>query len=394
MKILVICQHYYPEPFRITDICEELVKRGHEVTVITGIPNYPKGKVYPTYEKGKKSDECLNGVNVHRCDIHPRKRGIIHRLWNYYSFPHKASRYVKKLDNSYDIVFINQLSPVMMAKPGIRYAKKNGKKIILYCLDLWPASLNVGGIKHGVIYKWFYNESKRIYRSVDKILVTSKLFSKYFETEFDINGTEYLPQYAENVFSPERCRKEQNGYIDLMFAGNIGKAQSVDTILKAAELCVDIKNLRWHIVGDGTELEAMKKLSAKLKLENVIFYGSRPLNEMPELYKQADAMLISLINDPVLSCTLPGKVQSYFAAGKPIIGAIGGETANLINETNCGFCSLPENAQGLSQNIRSFCKIYNTDKYIDIVNRVEQFYYSNFSKKIFFEKLDKILEGI
>ena len=144
MKILVVCQHYHPEPFRLSDICEELVKRGHEVGVVTGTPNYPMGEIYPGYENHARQDEVVNGVKVHRCAIHPRKTGILHRVWNYYSFARESSKYVKKLDDSFDVVFINQLSPVMMANAGIKYAKKHKKKSVLYCLDLWPASLGAG----------------------------------------------------------------------------------------------------------------------------------------------------------------------------------------------------------------------------------------------------------
>ena len=120
MKILVICQYYYPEPLRITDICEELVRAGNDVTVVTGIPNYPMGEIYPGYENNRRQDEVVNGVKVHRCAIHPRKTGVLHRVWNYYSYPYASSKYIKHLKSDFDVVFINQLSPVMMAKAGIK----------------------------------------------------------------------------------------------------------------------------------------------------------------------------------------------------------------------------------------------------------------------------------
>ena len=178
MKILVICQYYYPEPFRINDICEELVKRGHEVTVVTGEPNYPEGEIYKGYENHSHSDEKINGVNVHRCPIIPRKQGIIHRFLNYFSYPRSAKKYIRNLKasdgNPFDIVFVNQLSPIMMAEPAISYKKKYRVPVVLYCLDLWPESLVDGGIRReSIIYKIFNKISKRIYMSVDKVLVTS-----------------------------------------------------------------------------------------------------------------------------------------------------------------------------------------------------------------------------
>lgn len=387
MKILVISQYYYPEPFRITDICEELVKLGHDVLVVTGTPNYPMGEIYKGYEDGKKSDEVINGVKIHRCKIHPRKSGAIHRLWNYYSYCFASTKYIKKLDNSYDVVFINQLSPVIMAKAGIKYAKLHNKKSILYCLDLWPASLVAGGVSKGLIYKWFYYESKKIYKSVDKILITSKSFAKYFDEEFDIKDTYYLPQYAEDTFNFEKCKKFPNGFIDLMFAGNIGTAQNVDLIIKVASLCKDIKNLRWHIVGDGIELDNCKKLADKLDV-SISFYGRKSIEQMPIYYSMADAMLVTMKKDDILNMTLPGKVQSYMAAKKPILGAINGETQFIVKEANCGYIVDSENIIEFEKVVRKFVKNIKIENFGE---NSKKYYDENFSKKNFFEKLIKCL---
>lgn len=378
MNILVICQHYFPEPFRISDICEELVRRGNKVTVVTGTPNYPMGEIYPGYENGQRADEIINGVRVIRCKIHPRKTGAIHRLWNYYSYPRASTRAVKRLKDNFDVVFIYQLSPVMMAKAGIRYAKKHHIKSVLYCLDLWPASISAGGVTGGVIYKWFDRESRKVYRAVDKILVSSKSFSGYFAEKFGINDTTYLPQYAEESFTPDECRKKPDGFVDLMFAGNVGAVQSVDTIVRAAALCRDIPNLRWHVVGDGIALDECKKLAEELSAP-VIFHGRQPSSEMPRYYAMADAMLVTMKKDPVISLTLPGKVQSYMAAGKPIIGAIDGEANDIIRESKCGFCCEAEEAGSLANNARNFI---GADKEV-LGNNARQYCVDNFSKEQF-----------
>ncbi len=386
MKILVICQYYYPEPFRITDICEELVKRGHEVTVVTGTPNYPMGEIYDGYQNDSRQDEVINGVKVHRCRIHPRKTGSIHRLWNYYSYPIASKKYIKTLDGSYDVVFINQLSPVMMAQAGIKYAKKWNKKAVLYCLDLWPASLTAGGVNGGLIYKWFLRESKKVYSSVDKILITSKSFADYFKNTFRITDTTYLPQYAEDTFTPEQCRKEPNKYIDLMFAGNLGAAQSVKTIIEAARLTRDLRQVRYHIVGDGSEYKNLKKQAEGF--DNVIFYGRKPMEEMPKYYKMADAMLVTMQKDAVLSMTLPGKVQSYMAAGKPIIGAIDGEAKTVLQESGCGFCCGAEDTDGLTACVLQFI---SADKPL-LGKNARAFYESYFTKQMFFKALEAELK--
>ena len=367
MKILVVSQYYYPEPFRITDICETLVKKGHEVTVVTGIPNYPMGRIYDGYRGRDKRHEVINGVKVYRCFTIGRRTGALWRFLNYYSFSLSSTAFLSKHKEEYDVVFVNQLSPVIMSNGAIRYKKKHGKKMVLYCLDLWPASLLVGGIKeNSLLYRYFYKVSKRIYEKADKILITSKSFAKYFEEKFGIVGTEYLPQYAEELFTMENCKKRPSETVDLMFAGNVGAAQAVDTIVRAAALTKDVEKMRWHIVGDGSELEACKRLAMELNVTSVIFHGRQPLEKMPEYYSMADAMLVTMNKDTVAEMTLPGKVQTYMAAGKPIIGAIDGEAARVISESNSGLCCGAEDFAGLAEAARHFaCNISNADKHAE-----------------------------
>ena len=385
MKILVICQYYYPEPFRITDICEELEKRGNEVTVVTGLPNYPEGIIYKGYENGEHRVEIINGVQVYRVNTIPRKTGALYRFLNYYSYANSSTKFVKKLPDDFDVVFINQLSPVMMANAGIKYAKQHHKPCVLYCLDLWPVNLVAGGIKRdSVIYNHYRRVSKKIYTAVDKILVTSKLFSDYFKNEFGIDKakTGYLPQYAEEIFS-DIPPKEPSDFCNLVFAGNIGKAQSVITIVKAAEILKD-EPVHFHIVGSGIELDNLKAYADEHNLANVTFYGRRPLEEMPSFYAMADAMLLTLEADPVISMTLPGKLQSYMAAGKPVIAAIDGEARRVIEMSDCGYCCSPEDEKALANIIMLFRK----GRFVNSFSRnAKRFYIEFFSKEAFFDKL-------
>lgn len=390
MKILVVCQYYYPEPFRISDICEEMVRRGHEVTVVTGVPNYPEGITYPGYENGRKRNETISGVQVYRCFTVPRKTDMLHRLLNYYSYALSSSAFVKKLPGDFDVVLVNQLSPVMMARAGITYARKHHVPVVMYCLDLWPESLTAGGIRKGsLVYRLFHCVSGRIYRQMDRILITSRLFAGYLNGEFGVpmGRIEYLPQYAEDIFEKIPA-KPAGSTVDLMFAGNIGEVQSVDTVLEAAELLKD-EPVNFHIVGGGTDLEHLRQTASALNLENVIFYGRRPLEEMPGFYEKADAMLVTLKADPVLSSTLPGKVQSYMAAGKPVIGAIDGETAEVIRAAQCGFCGPAEDAAALAENIRRFVSSKERDR---MAQNARAFYEANFTRQRFMNRLEKEVE--
>ena len=390
MRILVICQYYYPEPLRVTDLCEELVKKGNEVTVLTDIPNYPMGRIYDGYKKIKYEE--INGVKVFRCYTIPRKNNFIHRVLNYYSFMFSSTLKVKKLREEYDVVFVYQLSPVMMGNAAIKYKKIKKTKVVLYCLDIWPESLLVGGIKkNSLIYNHYKKVSKKIYRGSDKILVTSRSFKKYFEENFDIGQENilYLPQYAESFFLPEKCKKNPDGKIDLLFAGNIGKAQSVDTIIEAANLLKDNQNLFWHIVGDGSEYNRIKEKVEELGLKNVIMYGRKPGKEMPKFYSIADAMLVTLQGDSFISQTLPGKVQTYMAAGKPIIGAINGEGNQVIKEAKCGYCGEADNVEELVENVEKFINDKNKEQ---LAKNAYNYYKMNFRKEIIIDKLLKELK--
>lgn len=193
-------------------------------------------------------------------------------------------------------------------------------------------------------------------------------------------------QYAEDIFE-EMPIKEENGIFDFMFAGNIGTIQSVETILEAANLLKD-EPVRFHIIGGGTDLERLQKIGKNL--ENVEFYGRKPLEEMPDFYKKADAMLVTLAADPVLSLTLPGKVQSYMAVGKPLIGAIDGETEIVINEAQCGFCGKAGDAIELTENIRKFIA-RDTDRKL-MGKNARKFYEKNFKESMYMDKLESMVE--
>ena len=391
MKILVVCQYYKPEPFRISDICEALAAQGHAVTVVTGTPNYPEGEIYPGYEGAAHRDEMINGVTVHRCPIHPRKRGALHRFWNYYSFVFASKRYLSRLEEDFDVVLVNQLSPVMMAEGALDWARRHGKKTVLYCLDLWPESLAAGGIRPGsLIYRVFWHISRRIYRRADAIAVTSQGFGDYFRTTLKLPETApvYLPQYAEELFGQLPPAPPHPGVFNAVFAGNIGEMQAVETIIEAARKLAARPDIRFHIVGDGVRLDACRRLAEGLP--NVTFYGRRDVSEMPGFYAMADVMLVMLKADPVLSLTLPGKVQSYFAAGKPVAGAINGETAAVVADADCGVCVAAEDANALAEALASLA---NAPERLGAYGaNARRYYEAHFRKDAFLRKLTDVLK--
>lgn len=395
MNILVVCQYYYPEPFRITDICESLVKKGYDVTVLTGLPNYPEGYILEDYRNGKKRNETINGVKVIRCFEIGRGNSNLKLFLNYISYAISATIKSLFLKEKFDVVLVNQLSPVMMGIPAMVYKKKNHKKMLFYCLDLWPDSLAAGGIKEdSIIYKIFFKISKWIYSSADTILVTSSMFKNYFENILGISNIniKHLPQYAEDLFiqvennvTTKVTASMKGKRYNFVFAGNIGDMQSVETIIKTAKELQMSPDIAFHIVGDGSRLEECKKLANDLRITNIKFYGRQPLEAMPKFYDMADAMLITLKDNKTLSYTLPGKIQTYMAAGKPIIGAINGETRYVIEQARCGLCCEAENYRGLADLVLEFC---SSNKKEEMGENAQKYYLKNYDKNRFLKLLE------
>lgn len=390
MKILVVSQHYWPEAFPSTDICEGLAAQGHTVHVITDVPNYPMGYIFPEYKGGKRRREERNGVKIFRTFTVGRRNNILFRLLNYYSFAASSTVFSWGLPKDYDVVLSIQTSPIMMVNASLSYAKRTKKKCLFYTMDLWPASLAAGGVgENSPIYKLFTWVSDRLYRKADRILVTSQMFGPYLQEQFGIDEAKigHLPQYAAAQFDrlPEASQKET---VDLMFAGNVGAAQSLNTVLQAAALLKDVPYLRWHIVGDGSELENLKALSAKLGLDNIIFHGRKPPEQMPQFYAMADAMLVTLTADPFIGMTLPNKVQSYMAAGKPILSAANGEIPKVLSAAECGFCAPAEDAQAFAQAVRQFLEHPNRAV---LGKNARNYYDKHFTRELFMKKLEQEL---
>lgn len=398
MKICAISQYYWPEPVNVSDICEELARRGHEVTVITGRPNYPEGFIYNGYEGNKHADEIVRGVRVLRTSIYPRKNGVLNRVINYYSFPFYGKKLAKKITSSFDVVLIFQLSPILIAKFGLWYARRKKTPSFLYVIDIWPESLVASGIKKNtLIFKWFSRISKKAYATADKLAITSPGFNGYIA---DLIGKEidavYLPQYAEDIFSNENTELPEGydvGKINLSFTGNVGAAQSVETIVRAAEILKHKSKIVFHIVGSGSELKDCKALARNLGLNNIIFHGRKPLEQMPAYYQASDAMLATFSSTPILAYTLPRKIQSYMAAGRPIIGAVIGEAEKVVREAKCGFCCETEDYKGLAEACAAFSEL-SEQKRNQLGESAKDYYEKHFSRQVFFEVLENELEQL
>lgn len=400
-KILVISQYYYPEPFRVTDICEDLVKRGYEVTVLTGIPNYPEGRYYKGYGLRKKREEIKNGVKIIRIPIIPRGKNPIQLLMNYYSYVVSGKRWVRHTKLSFDSVFIFQLSPVFQAEVGTLYGKKRNVPVTIYVQDLWPESVEVvAGMKNKAIIGYINRRVDRIYKSCTNILATSPSFKeklderKSTKDETGKSKVVYWPQYPESFYIPykpidipEDFPKDKK--FKLTFTGNIGYAQGLDILPKLfKELSVRGKECDFVIIGDGRYKEAFKKEIQEAGAEDSFYLlGRKPATDIPAYLGVSDAAFISFSDNSLFNRTIPAKLQTYLACGKPILAAVKGETGNIIAQAECGLCSNAGDVKGLADN---FCKLLESDLAMMGVNAT-RYAKDHFNKNELMDRLETII---
>ena len=409
MNVLVVCQHYWPEPFNVEETCELLKKSGHNVTVVTGYPNYPDGVIYEGYSGGKKSREHRNGVAIRRARIVSRGADLkglnkLKRVANYLSFVITASSKAIVRDVDYDVVLCVQYSPVLMAIPALKHARRKGKPCLIYVYDLWPEDLLTGGMsREGMPYKLMKVVSRRIYSRADTLAITSPGFEEYFKTELGISNARYvyIPQYAENQFvalgQEERQHPEQKDGVDIVFAGNVGGNQGIENVVEAAALMRDRSDIRIHIVGSGSRLEYCKELAQSSGLHNVIFHGRQPLSAMPEYYRMADAMLLPLSNPGngslVSKYTIPRKLQSYLAAGKPVLVFADGTIAEMARNYEFGLCSAPNDPRSMADTMLRFADMSHEQR-MRLAENSKSTYEREFTKDLFLSRLENALKEL
>lgn len=394
--ILVIAQYFYPEQFRINDICTEWVRRGYKVTVVTGIPNYPQGKYYDGYGLFKKRKETYNGMDIIRIPLVPRGNNSIMLAFNYLSFVVSGFFWKMFTKIKADYVFIFEVSPMTQALPGVWYAKKRKIPCYLYVQDLWPENVEIiTGIKNKKIIGAIGKMVDYIYRGCTRIFTTSESFvNSINDRGVPLDKIEYWPQYAEDFYIPieEMSIPEipKDDAFNIIFAGNIGAAQGLDILPKAAEIIKtkSERQIRFNIVGDGRyKNEFVNIVNAKGLDDMFNFIPKQPATRIPEFMAASDAAFLSLTDSPLFAMTIPAKLQSYMACGIPNIASAAGETAKIIKESDSGLCGRPGNAEELADNViklssksREELKIlgYNARKY----------YEENFDKQALLDRMD------
>jgi len=393
-KILAVCQHYYPENFQITDICEALCEKGYDVTALVGLPNYHSGYVPKEYKKGKKNFEIINGVKVIRCYEIGRRNNKLFLALNYLSFCISSLFKVSKFDSNYDLVLGYETSPITMVSAAKKYAINHKVPFYLFCVDIWPECLKVYiKSENNIIFKIFKKISKSIYSSADKILCTSTSFIEYLTEVHSIgkNKLLYLPQFGDDTLLDRDLKKQDSSCFNLVFMGNIGQEQNLSNVIKAL-YTIKNENFILHVIGDGSDMDNVKKTVSKLNMnDKVIFYGRKPKNEMLNFYKIADVCVLPLRCNNKIGLTLPNKLQNYMAAGKPILGMISGSAKEIIEESNCGLCVEGNDIEGFARIVKTV--MYKRDILQEYSINAKKYYVQNFTKKEVISKLEEIIEG-
>ena len=338
VKILVVCQFYYPEHFSITDVARGFAALGHDVLVVTGKPNYGWGRILDGYKDIE--DEVIHGVRVHRCKLYPRKKSRLSIYRNYLSFWHSSRRYLRKLNEEFDVVYSMSLSPLISVSGGTEYARKHHVRHILHCLDLWPESpvITKAIRRHSLSYEILYRWSKKIYSGLDKILISSPSFENYFRDELHVNNVpiQYVPQ-PPMIGEPKDVVNYEHK-VNFVFAGNIGTLQLVENVVKAIELVKDKMDVCLSIIGMGARVESVKRLIATRHLENhVQFYGVRSRESTAGFYVNATGIIISLTSQGWVGKTIPGKLNAALYYGRPILACLSGDGRQVLEEAS-GSC--------------------------------------------------------
>jgi len=404
MKVLIVSQYFWPENFRINDLALALKDKGHEVTVLTGMPNYPKGKLYDGYNWWDKRRDVMEGVPIVRVPLFTRRKSKSWQLaLNYISFALSGCLFGSWLlrKQKFDIVFTYEVSPVTVGIPAILMRKIKRAPMLFWVQDLWPETLSAtGAIQSESILSAVRYLVKKIYHSCDSILVQSKGFIEpALQSGADKQKVQYYPNWAESLYKPvtltgdaiERSEVPTMGFV-AMFAGNLGGAQSLETIIKAADLLKD-KNIHWVFLGDGRRRAWLEAEVNRLQLQHVYILGSRPMETMPNYFSLADAMLVTLKDDPVMANTIPGKVQSYLACGRPVVGALNGSGAEVILDSKAGYCVPADDYKGFAEAVLKVVNASLDERHSMSVSALS-YYQSNFDREMLISKLDDLMTSM
>ena len=402
-KILVVTQHFWPENFRINDIVEGFLQDGIAVDVLCGLPNYPKGEWFPGYSAAGPFEEEWHGARLYRCKEVPRRGNTsVNIFLNYVSWPWYAAHALHRLPGGYDAVFCFNTSPVLMCWPAIRYAKKHHIPFTNYVLDIWPENLySVLNVKNKALRAIAQGVSDALYKKADRLIAMSEPLQQRLcqRTGMPPQKVAVIPQYCEDFYAvpqPDAALQAQfGGRFNLVFTGTFTPAQSLETVITAVQDAhsrgADMLHLL--LVGDGMSRAALEAKVKELHAEDAVtFYGSVPATDIPRFTALADALIVCLSDSPDLGLTVPAKVASYMAAGKPVLASMDG-AGNAAVAAAGGLSSPACDAAALADNLLALTRMDAAQR-AAMGQSAKEYYLAHYRRSELLRKLKHfILEG-
>jgi colanic acid biosynthesis glycosyl transferase WcaI len=362
MRIVMLSQWYLPEPdIKVHLLAKDLLERGHQVTSITGFPNYPQGRIYPGYRQHLWQWEDMDRVPVLRLPLYPDHSGsAVRRGMNYFSFAASAAMLGPIMSGPTDVIWVYH-PPLTVGIPAWWIGLLRRAPFIFNIHDMWPETLAATGMmpskKVARMVGWM---AALIYQRAAAITVISEGFKRNLIGKgVPADKIYVVPNWAdEEVYRPVEpdgalaAEYGLSGRFNVVYGGNLGAAQAMRNVLAAAALLGDLPNVQFVLIGDGMEAESLKTVAREQRLTNVRFIPQQPAARMPQFFALADALLIHLKRDPLFEITVPGKTTAYLACGRPIICAVSGDTAIMVKDANAGVVCWPEDPIGLAQAVR------------------------------------------
>lgn len=397
MKILIVAQYFWPETFRINDLTTGLAERGHQLTVLTGLPNYPGGKYFKGYGLRRNLRQDYNGAKVIRAPLIPRgEGGGLNLALNYLSFALCASLLAPFCcREKYDMILVYAPSPMTVGLPALVLKKLKSTPVFFWVQDLWPESLSAtGAIKNKNVLRCVDGLVRFIYKRCDRLLVQSPAFApRIVEQGVPLEKITYFPNSVEKMYSTANSEIEDSTQrlpegFRVVFAGNIGMAQDFETILSAAEKLKKYPEIKWIILGDGRKSGWVREQVERRQLiDSVHLLGRYPVQAMNGFFAQADAMLVTLKKDPIFAMTIPSKIQSYMASGKPVIAGLDGEGGRMIVESGAGLAAPAEDADALAESVLEMYRM-PADRRAEMGQRGRSYCEANFEREMLISKLE------
>ncbi len=401
MKLLFISQWCYPEPdARIFFMARELVKRGHQVQILTGFPNYPGGKIYDGYKLQLYKKEIIEGVEIKRVWLFPsHDNSAMKRTFNYFSYAFSASIIGLFLISKPDIIYVYH-PPTTAGIPAIIFGKLYRAKIVYDIQDLWPDSLIATSmVSNNQIINLVNLIQRFIYKNSNSITVISKGFKSQLEKRGISENKINIIRNWSIPLGHQKLEETQNinfnGKFVLMFAGNLGKAQGLSTVIDAAKIIQDrrIDDILVVFLGSGATKQELIEYSKSLQLNNISFLERVLPDKVGAYLRKADVLLIHLTKDPLFAITIPSKIQSYLMMGKPILAGIEGDAAEIIEESGAGYTFAPENSNQLVSQLIKIKNLSDTERY-EMGVRGKKYYDDNLAFEIGVSKFERLFENL